>query len=73
MLIEKKRKFLNKKAAKAMRDQKKEQSEKEENMEPVSLSDSDFQKVTGGTDSSGDGSSGQWGGGLLDEGDVDIT
>lgn len=75
MMNEKKLKFLSKKAegSKAMKDQQKEQTEKKENMEAVSLCDSDFRKVTGGTDSAGEGSSDQWGGGLLDEGDVDIT
>ena len=72
---EKKLKFLRKKAEdpKTMNDPQKEQAEKKEGREPVSLSDSDFRKVTGGTDSSGKDSSDQWGGGLLDEGDVDIT
>ena len=76
-MSEKKLNFRRKKTAEpaVKESSKKEQTEKEteENKKGRSLSDSDCKLVVGGTNPPGNDSSEGWGGGLLDEGDVDIT
>lgn len=77
--MEKKLNFQRKKTveSEAKKNKKKKptdtEKEMEENKEAVSLTDSDCKMVVGGTNSSENDSSDQWGGGLMDEGDVDIT